>query len=109
MKKNVFEMVVAMVNGREVADMDTLRNEVNAEYERMNAKRQANQDAYAAAHDVLMNALTDKEQTSKELFERNEWPDGFTQGKLNYALRAMWADEVRKVDNGRSANTYTRK
>ena len=109
MKKNVFEMVVAMVNGREVADMDTLRNEVNAEYERMNAKRQANQDVYAAAHDVLMAALTDKEQTSKELFEGNEWPDGFTQGKLNYALRAMWADEVNKVDNGRSANTYTRK
>ena len=109
MKKNVFEMVVAMVNGREVADMDTLRNEINAEYERMNAKRQANQDVYAAAHDVLMNALTDKEQTSKELFERNEWPKEFTQGKLNYALRAMWADEVRKIDNGKSANTYTRK
>ena len=109
MKKNVFEMVVAMVNGREVADMDTLRNEVNAEYERMNAKRQANQDAYTAAHDVLMGALTDKEQTAKELFERNEWPDNFTQGKLNYALRAMWADEVRKIDNGKSANTYTRK
>ena len=109
MKKNVFEMVVAMVNGREVADMDTLRNEINAEYERMNAKRQANQDIYAAAHDVLMNVLTDKEQTSKELFERNEWPEGFTQGKLNYALRAMWADEVNKIDNGRSANTYTRK
>ena len=109
MKKNVFEMVVAMVNGREVADMETLRNEINAEYERMNAKRQANQDIYAAAHDVLMNVLTDKEQTSKELFERNEWPEGFTQGKLNYALRAMWADEVNKIDNGRSANTYTRK
>ena len=109
MKKNVFEMIVAMVNGQPVADMDTLRNEINAEYERMNAKRQANQDVYAAAHNVLMDALTDKEQTAKELFERNEWPDGFTQGKLNYALRAMWADEVRKVDNGRSANTYTRK
>ena len=109
MKKNVFEMVVAMVNGQPVADMDTLRNEINAEYERMNAKRQANQDVYAAAHDVLMDALTDEEQTSKELFERNEWPEGFTQGKLNYALRAMWADEVRKVDNGKSANTYTRK
>lgn len=109
MKKNVFEMVVAMVNGREVADMETLRNEVNAEYERMNAKRQANQDTYAVAHDVLMSALTDKEQTAKELFEGNEWPEGFTQGKLNYALRAMWADEVNKVDNGRSANTYTRK
>lgn len=109
MKKNVFEMVVAMVNGREVADMETLRNEINAEWDRMESKRQANKDIYAAAHDVLMDALTDKEQTSKELFEENEWPEGFTQGKLNYALRAMWADEVNKTDNGRSANTYTRK
>ena len=109
MKKNVFEMVVAMVNGREVSDMETLRNEINAEYERMNAKRQANQDIYAIAHDVLMEALTDKEQTSKELFERNEWPEGFTQGKLNYALRAMWNEEVNRIENGKNPLTYTRK
>ena len=109
MKKNVFEMVVAMVNGREVSDMEILRNEINAEWERMESKRQANKDTYAVAHDVLMGALTDKEQTAKELFERNKWPEGFTQGKLNYALRAMWTDEVRKIDNGKSANTYTRK
>ena len=109
MKKNVFEMVVAMVNGQPVADMDTLREEVNAEWAKMVEKKQANRDLYDEAHDVLMAALTDKEQTSKELFEGNEWPNGFTPGKLNYALRAMWADEVNKVDNGRSANTYTRK
>ena len=109
MKKNVFEMVVALVNGQPVADMDTLRAEINAEWEKMTEKKQANRDLYDMAHDVLMAALTDKEQTAKELFERNEWPEGFTQGKLNYALRAMWVDEVNKIDNGRSANTYTRK
>ena len=109
MKKNVFEMVVAMVNGQPVADMDTLRNEVNAEWNKMTERKQANRDLYDAAHDILMNALTDKEQTAKELFENNEWPDGFKQGKLNYALRAMWADEVNKIDNGKNANTYTRK
>ena len=109
MKKNVFEMVVAMVNGQPVADMDTLRNEINAEWNKMTEKKQANRDLYDAAHDILMNALTDKEQTAKELFESNEWPDGFKQGKLNYALRAMWADEINKIDNGKNANTYTRK
>lgn len=109
MKKNVFEMVVAMVNGREVEDMELLRNEINAEWTKMVEKKQANRDLYDAAHDVLMTALTDKEQTAKELFERNEWPQDFTQGKLNYALRAMWADEINKIDNGKNANTYTRK
>ena len=42
MKKSVFEMVVAMVNGQQVKDMDTLREEVNAEWARVNAKRDAN-------------------------------------------------------------------
>lgn len=109
MKKNVFEMVVAMVNGREVADMDTLRNEINAEYERMNAKREGNKAVYTAAEKVLLAALTDTPQTSREIFDANVWPDTFTPGKLNYALRTMWADEVVKHDNGKSAFTYTRK
>ena len=60
MKKNVFEMVVAMVNGQPVADMDTLRNEINTEYERMNAKRNANKSAYDTAKDVAFGILNDK-------------------------------------------------
>lgn len=109
MKKNVFEMVVAMVNGQPVADMDTLRNEINAEYERMNAKREGNKAIYAAAEKILLDALTDTPQTSREIFDANTWPKDFTIGKLNYALRAMWADKVVKHDNGKSAFTYTRK
>ena len=52
MKKNVFEMVVALVNGQPVADMDTLRTEVNAEYERMNAKRIANRSLYCFSFSI---------------------------------------------------------
>ena len=64
---------------------------------------------HPAAHDVLIAALTDKPQTSRWIFDANTWPKDFTIGKLNYALRAMWADEVVKHDNGKSAFTYTRK
>lgn len=109
MKKNVFEMVVALVNGREVEDMETLRNEINAEWERNQAKKQANRDLYDKAHDALLVALTDVEQTAKELFENYEWPNDFTQGKLNYALRALWADDVVKHDNGKNPYTYTKR
>ena len=109
MKKNVFEMVVAMVNGREVADMDTLRNEINAEYERMNAKRQANKDAYDTAKGVAFGILCDKPMTVKEIFAAGEgqWPDGFTAAKVQYAILHYWNDEVVKHDNGKSAYTYT--
>ena len=111
MKKSVFEMVVAMVNGQPVADMDTLRDEVNAEYERMNAKRQANKDAYDIAKGVAFGILSDKPMTVKEIFAAGEgqWPNTFTPAKVQYALLHYWNDEVDKHDNGKSAFTYTAK
>ena len=77
MKKNVFEMVVALVNGQPVADMDTLRNEINAEYERMNAKRNANKSVYDTAKDVAFGILCDKPMTVKEVFAAGEGEDDF--------------------------------
>lgn len=109
MKKNVFEAIHSYLNGDETVDLSMVREEVNAEWERMNAKRESNKAVYAAAEKVLLDALTDTPQTSREIFDANVWPDGFAVGKLNYALRAMWADEIVKHDNGKSAFTYTRK
>lgn len=108
MKKNVFEMVVAMVNGQPVADMDTLRAEINAEYERMNTKRQANKSAYDAAKDVAFGILCDKPMTVKEIFAAGEgqWPEGFTAAKVQYAILHYWNDEVVKIDNGKAPFTY---
>ena len=111
MKKNVFEMVVAMVNGREVADMDTLRAEVNAEWERVNAKAQANRTAYDEAKEIAFTILSSVPKTVKEIFAAggDRWPQGFTANKVQYALLHYWNDEVVKHDNGKSAYTYTRK
>ena len=109
MKKNVFEMIHTLVNGGTVEDMGTLRAEVNAEWEKMAEKKSANQSLYNAAHDILIAALTDTPQTAKEIYEGNEWPDDFTQSKLNYALRAMWNEEVNRIENGKNPLTYTRK
>lgn len=86
-----------------------IRDEINAEWVKKEEKRQANRSIYDAAHNVLIAALTDTPQSSTEIFESNEWPDDFTQGKLNYALRAMWSGEINKIDNGKKPNTYTRK
>lgn len=111
MKKSVFEMVVALVNGREVADMDTLREEVNAEWERVNAKANANRTAYDAAKEVAFSILSTIPKTVKEIFAAggDKWPQGFTANKVQYALLHYWNDEVVKHDNGKSAFTYTRK
>lgn len=108
MKKNVFEMVVALVNGREVADMETLRNEINAEWERTSAKAKANKTAYDAAKDVAFSVLSDTPMTAKELYAAtDEWPEGFTANKVQYALLHYWNDEIVKHDNGKNPYTYS--
>ena len=110
MKKSVFEMVVALVNGQTVADMDTLRTEVNAEWEKMQTKANANRTAYEAAKEVAFSVMNDKPMTVKEIFAAGEdkWPQGFTAAKVQYALLHYWNDEVVKHDNGKSAFTYSR-
>lgn len=110
MKKNVFEMVHAMVNGQPVADMDTLRNEINAEWERLNAKADANRAAYNDARDIVFSILTaDKPMTAKEVFAAggDRWPEGFTANKIQYGMLNYWNDKIVKHENGRSACTYS--
>ena len=109
MKKNVFEMVVALVNGQPVADMDTLRAEVNAEWERTSAKAKANRAAYDAAEAVAFRVMSATPMTVKDIFAagEGEWPEGFTQNKVQYALLNYWNDKVVKHDNGKSAFTYS--
>jgi len=110
MKKNTLEALYTyFVKNDTAIDMSAIVEDIRAEYERTAAKAQVNKDIYAAAREVLIAALTDTPKTAKEIFESNEWPEDFTQGKLNYALRALWSNDVCKIDNGKSANTYTRK
>ena len=110
MKKNTLTALYNyFVNSDDTVDLSTVVEDIRAEYERFADKANEKTALYDAAEKVLLDALTDTPQTSREIFDGNVWPEGFTVGKLNYALRAMWADEIVKHDNGKSAFTYTRK
>jgi len=110
MKKNTITALYNyFVNSDDTVDLSTVVEDVRAEYERFADKASEKTALYDAAEKVLLGALTDTPQTSRAIFDANVWPDGFTVGKLNYALRAMWADEIVKHDNGKSAFTYTAK
>ena len=110
MKKNTLEAMRNYLNGDETVDLSVLREEVNAEWERTTAKARANADTYAVAHDVLMNIMPDTPMTVKEIFALSEdWPEGFTTSKLQYAMTRMWQDEINRVENAKSANQYSRK
>lgn len=108
MKKSVLESIRNYLNGDETVDLSILREEVNAEWARLNAKAEANRSAYDVAHDVAFRIMGETPMTVKEIFAASdEWPQGFTAAKVQYALLHYWNDEVVKHDNGKSAFTYT--
>ena len=86
------------------------RDEVNAERNKNIEKAQANREAYAAAHDTVMNVLSDKPMTVQEIFDAcaDELPEGFSKSKIQYGLLNYWKDEVQKHENAKSANQYTK-
>ena len=63
---------------------------------------------YAAAHDVVIGALSNKPVTLAELWEtvKDTVPEGMTKSKVQYALRELWAAEVIKIEG--KVNEYKR-
>ena len=82
--------------------------ELQAELDKNAEKAQANRDLYAAAHDVVIGALTDKPVTLAELWEvvKDTVPEGMSKSKVQYALRELWAAEVVKIEG--KVNEYKR-
>ena len=108
MKKSTLESIRNYLNGDSTVDLSVVREEVNAEWARLNDKANANRAAYEDAKEIAFGILSNKPMTAKEIFEAsNEWPEGFTVNKVGYALRNYWAENVVKHDNGKSAFTYT--
>lgn len=82
--------------------------ELQAELDKNAEKAQANRDLYAATHDVVIGALTDKPVTLAELWEavKGAVPEGMSKSKVQYALRELWAAEVVKIEG--KVNEYKR-
>lgn len=107
MKKSVFEQVVALVNGRNVDDMDALREEINAEWNKINKSK-----SYDEVRPIVFSVMSvDTPLTVKEIFGlvSDKLPEDFNVHRVQYGLLNYWADYVVKHDNGKSAKTYTLK
>jgi hypothetical protein len=90
------------------ADVADAVEELHLELAKNEAKAQANREAYAAAHDIVMDAMDDTPKTVAEIYDAcaDELPEGFSKSKIQYALLNYWNDEVVKVENPKGANTY---
>ena len=112
MKKSTMKSLVSYINTLTDASEEllTARDEMVAELAKDEAKAQANRDLYAVAHDIVIDALpTETPVTITELYDEiaDRLPDGFSKGKVQYAVTRMWTDEIVKHEG--KTNGYTRK
>ena len=109
MKKATMNAIVNYINDNAVEELFPIRDELVAELGKGEAKAQANRDLYAEAKDIVLGALpTETPVTIGELYEEiaDALPEGFSKGKVQYAITRMWASEVVKHEG--KVNTYTR-
>lgn len=111
MKKTTMQTLVsyfAMQNGlpSDVADaVDELKAELNRNAE----KAASNRELYEAARNVVLATLdlAPNGATVAELYEscESKLPEGFTKGKVQYALLHYWNDVV-AVEKTKNGNVY---
>jgi hypothetical protein len=109
MKKVSLQSLVSFIDSIDAPqNIKEIRDEIANELAKGAEKAQANRDLYAQAHDVVIGALSATPVTIGELYAEveNDLPEGFSKGKVQYAITRLWADEVVKHEG--TVNTYTR-
>ena len=110
MKKSTMETLRNYLNANNIPELAAVKDEINAEFEKNAAKAEANRELYAEAREVVMRVLSDVPLTVAEIWEKveDQMPEGFTKGKVQYALRETWAADVVKVEAAKGPNSYRR-
>ena len=111
MRKSTLKSLVSFLDGQTVPNLDEIRAEIVAELSKGEAKAQANRDKYAEAKDIVIDALkgVTSPVTLGELYAevQNSLPEGFSKGKVQYAVTRLWTDSIAKIEG--KVNTYTLK
>ena len=109
MKMTTMNTIYNALTATEFEGKDVVMQELYNEMHRGDAAKAATRAAYDAAHDVVMETIASASApvTAAEIFSacQDTLPDGMTKGKIAYALRVLWADEV-TVTEGK-VNTYS--
>ena len=108
MKKATMNTIVNYINDNAIEALYEVRDELVAELNKGAEEKARNAELYDTAKAVVMGELgtTDKAVTIGELFDavEAELPEGFTKGKLQYAVTRLWKDEIVRIEG--KVNTY---
>ena len=108
MKKATMNAIIRYINDNAVETLYEIRDELVAELNKGAEEKAKNAELYEQAKAVVMNglALTDKAVPLCELYEAvaDDLPEGFTKGKLQYAVTRLWKDDIVRIEG--KVNTY---
>ena len=108
MKKATMNTIVNYINDNAIEALYEVRDELIAELNKGAEEKTKNAELYDTAKAIVMDELgmTDKAVTIAELYDAVEanLPDGFTKGKLQYAVTRLWKDDIVRIEG--KVNTY---
>lgn len=106
MKKATMQTILSLINTIESPEADAVREELTAELNKDAERKAQNADLYESAKAIVMGELGETPVTIGELYEalKEQLPEGFTKGKLQYAVTRLWTSEIRKIEG--KVNTY---
>ena len=100
MKKATMQTIVNYINDNAVEELAFARDELVAELNKNAEKAEANRALYDEAKAVVMENLDETPVTIGEMYEavEDKLPEGFTKGKLQYAVTRLWDGEIVKIE-----------
>jgi response regulator of citrate/malate metabolism len=103
MKKSSLSTILSLISTIDTPEAEQIRDEINTELAKGQAKADANRAAYAELHDKVMEVLriATTPVTAQEIAEELS----VARGKIVYGLTNYWSDEVVKDTTGKST-TY---
>ncbi len=106
MKKATMNTILTLIATIDTPEAEAVRAELNAELNKGAEEKARNAELYDTAKAVVMGELGDKPVTIGELYEavQENLPEGFTKGKLQYAVTRLWTDAIVKIEG--KVNTY---
>ena len=109
MKKATMNTILTLIATIDTPEAQAVRDELNAELNKGAELKAQNDALYDTAKVVVMDELSKATEavTIGELYDAvaDQLPEGFTKGKLQYAMTRLWKDELVKTEG--KVNTYS--
>ena len=109
MKKATMNTILSLIATIDTPEAEAVRAELNAELNKGAEEKARNAELYESAKAVVMDELSTSTEavTISELYEAvaDKLPEGFTKGKLQYAVTRLWlGTDIVRVEG--KVNTY---